>query len=177
LAVAMMRPPDKVASYNALAASLARLDDLGWQLLIVGDGPARAEVESRIERAAPGRARFLGEMDLAALAPVYAACDVFAWPAVNEAYGMAMLEAQAAGLPVVSSNLRGVPDVVIDGRTGLLAPPGDEAAFAACLRELLVATDRRTAMGRAAIDFIAGERGIDVAAQRLSEALGRVQSR
>ena len=108
------------------------------------------------------------------LVPLYAACDLFAWPAVNEAYGMAMLEAQAAGLAVVSSNLRGVPDVVMHGRTGLLAPPGDEAAFAGLLRELLSDPVRRAAMGMAAADFVSDERGVDVAAKHLSEALARL---
>ena len=176
LVVAMMRPGDKLASYQALAAALARLPDLNWCLIVAGDGPGRAQVEGAFESAVPGRTRFLGEMALAGLAPLYAACDLFAWPAVNEAYGMAMLEAQAAGLPVVSSNLRGVPDVVLDGRTGLLAPPGDEVAFAGRLRELLTDPARRSAMGVAAAHFISSERGVDVAAKRLADALARVRS-
>ncbi|MBK8741135.1 MAG: glycosyltransferase family 4 protein [Betaproteobacteria bacterium] len=176
LAVAMMRPGDKLASFAALAAALARVRDVEWRLLVAGDGPARAQVESALESAVPGRTRYLGEMTLAGLAPLCAACDLFAWPAVNEAYGMAMLEAQAAGLPVVSSNLRGVPDVVQDGRTGLLAPPGDEVAFAARIRELLTDPARRRAMGTAAARFVADERGVAVAAQRLADALASVRS-
>ena len=175
LAVGMMRPGDKLASYRALAASLARLQDLQWCLIVAGDGPARAQVEAAIAgHNLAHRTRFLGQMALDGLAPLYAACDLFAWPAVNEAYGMAMLEAQAAGLAVVSSNLRGVPDVVLDGRTGLLAPPGDEAAFAARMRELLTNPARRSAMGKAAADFVARERGVDVAAKRLADALAQV---
>lgn len=176
LAVGMMRAPDKLASYQALAASLAQLQDLEWQLMVAGDGPARAQVEGTIARhgLAP-RTRFLGQMAMDALAPLYAACDLFAWPAVNEAYGMAMLEAQAAGLAVVSSNLRGVPDVVLDGRTGLLAPPGDEDAFADRIRQLLTDPSRRSAMGRTAAQFVTRERGLDVAAKRLSDALALVR--
>ena len=177
LAVAMMRPGDKLASYRALATALARVADLEWRLIVAGDGPARAQVEAAFEDALPGRTRFLGEMALADLAWLYAACDLFAWPAVNEAYGMAMLEAQAAGLAVVSSNLRGVPDVVLDGRTGLLAIPGDDASFAARLRELLTDHARRDAMGHAAADFVASKRGVDAAAQHLSDALVRVSNR
>jgi len=177
LTVAMMRPGDKLASYRALANALARVTDLEWQLIVAGDGAARAEVESAFADAVPGRTRFLGEMTLADLASLNAASDLFAWPAVNEAYGMAMLEAQAAGLAVVSSNLRGVPDVVLDGRTGLLAAPGDEASFAARLRELLTDRARREAMGIAAANFVDGERGVDMAAQRLSDALTRVSNR
>ncbi|MEO8135711.1 MAG: glycosyltransferase family 4 protein [Betaproteobacteria bacterium] len=177
LVVAMMRPGDKLASYQALATALARLADLDWQLIVAGDGPARAQVEGALQHTVPGRSRFVGEMALASLVPLYVACDLFAWPAVNEAYGMAMLEAQAAGLPVVSSNLRGVPDVVLDGRTGLLAPPGDEAAFAGLVRELLTNPARRSAMGLAAARFVSSERGADVAAKHLSDALVRVSNR
>ena len=174
LVVAMMRDGDKLASYRELGSALARLADLEWQLIVAGDGPAREEVEEAFGQAVPGRTRFLGQRDLNGLISLYAACDLFAWPAVNEAYGMAMLEAQAAGLAVVSSNLRGVPDVVMHGRTGLLAPPGDEAAFAGLLRELLSDPVRRAAMGMAAADFVSDERGVDVAAKHLSEALARL---
>ena len=177
LAVAMMRPGDKLASYRQLATALAQLEDLEWSLLVAGDGPARAQVESALEHAVPGRTRFVGELGLPGLVPLYAASDVFAWPAVNEAYGMAMLEAQAAGLAVVSSNLRGVPDVVLDGRTGLLAPPGDEAAFAGRLRELLIDPARRSAMGAAAERFVSSERGVDGAAKQLGDALAGVMMR
>jgi glycosyltransferase involved in cell wall biosynthesis len=170
LVVAMMRPGDKLASYRELAGALARLADREWSLLVAGDGPARAQIEAALDQAVPGRARFLGEMTLVDLIPLYGACDLFAWPAVNEAYGMAMLEAEAAGLAVVSCNLRGVPDVVLDGTTGLLAPPGDEAAFAGCVRALLADPARRNAMGAAAARFVATERGVDVAAQRLAAA-------
>jgi glycosyltransferase involved in cell wall biosynthesis len=105
---------------------------------------------------------------------VYASCDLFAWPAVNEAYGMALLEAQAAGLPVVAAKLRGVPDVVQDGRTGLLARPGDNAGLAALVRELLAAPERRRTMGKTASDFVAAERSVEVASRRLAKLLNKL---
>ncbi len=169
----MMRPGDKLASYRALAAALARALDLPWRLLVAGDGPARAEVEAAFAAAIRGRAVFLGELGLAEIAQAFAASDFYLWPAVNEAYGMAMLEAGAAGLAVVSCALRGVPDVVQDGKTGLLAPPGDEAALAQAVRALLADPARRAAMGGAAAAFVAGERSLDVAARILGGALAR----
>lgn len=174
IVAAMMRPGDKLASYQALAAALALVRDLPWRLLVAGDGGARAEVEAALSGAAPGRTTFLGTLDALALAAACAAGDLFAWPAVNEAYGMAMLEAQAAGLPVVSCALRGVPDVVIDGRSGLLAPPADPAEFAARLRALLEDPARRRAMGDAAAAFVDAERDIGTAAQTLDVALAQV---
>jgi glycosyltransferase involved in cell wall biosynthesis len=174
VAAAMMRPGDKLASYRALAAALARLKDLPWRLIVAGDGPVRAEVEAAIDAAAPGRAHFLGELGLVELAAVYAASDLCAWPAVNEAYGMALLEAQASGVPVVACALRGVPDVVEDGRTGLLVPPGDDEAMAQGLRALLTDDARRAALGRAAAAFVRAGRSIGAAAERLEQALACV---
>ena len=171
---AMMREGDKRASYEALAAALAQLRDRPWQLLVAGDGEARAAVEAALEAAAPGRSRFLGALEGDALAATCAAGDLFVWPAVNEAYGMSMLEAQAAGLPVLSCALRGVPDVVMDGRTGLLAPPDDPSAFADKLRALLDDAPRRRALGEAAARFVARERSLEVAAGILDRALAGV---
>jgi glycosyltransferase involved in cell wall biosynthesis len=173
---AMMRPGDKAASYRELAAVLAGIADLRWQLVVAGDGPARPEIEALLVAAAPGRVRLLGEVPLADVAGVYAACDLCLWPAVNEAYGMAMLEAQAAGVPVVSSALRGVPEVVCEGATGLLAPPGDVNGLARRARELLTDTRRREAMGRAAAEFACGARSLEAAAASLREALARLRS-
>ena len=82
-----------------------------------------------------------------------------------------MLEAQAAGLPVVSSATRGVQDVVNHGVTGLLAPPGDVPAFAQTIRELLQDAVRRTAMGAAAARFVDEERSTARAAASLGLAL------
>jgi glycosyltransferase involved in cell wall biosynthesis len=172
--VAMMRHGDKLASYLALAATMARVGDLPWRLLVVGDGPARAEVRGALESAAPGRVLFLGEVRNKDIPPVYAACDLTVWPAVNEAYGMALLEAQATGLPVVSCALRGVPDVVVDGETGILVKDSDFEALARALRGLLVDPERRRALGRGAAAFVLRERSLEMAAGRLSQALHKI---
>lgn len=171
---AMMRPGDKLASYRALAQVLEQLVDLPWRLLVAGDGPAGDTIRDALERAAPGRCHFAGECGAARLAALYAASDLCIWPAVNEAYGMAMLEAQAAGTPVVSCAVRGVPEVVRDGLTGLLAPEGDFAALAACARTLLRDGPLRAEMGRAAARFVVGERSTAQAARLLQDALATV---
>lgn len=170
---AMMRPGDKLASYVALAGALRHVGDLPWRLLVAGDGPARAEVEAAFAAAIPGRVAFLGALPLDQVAALYAAADLCVWPAVNEAYGMAMLEAQAAGVPVISCATRGVPDVVEDGSTGLLAPEGDERALANLVRALLLDEARRSRMSVAAVAFAAGERGIESAALLLGRLLKR----
>ncbi|HEY5899955.1 MAG TPA: glycosyltransferase family 4 protein [Burkholderiales bacterium] len=165
--VAMMRWGDKLASYRALASALGKLGELPWQLIVAGDGPARAEVEKLFDR----RACFLGSLRQRRIAEVLAASDVYAWPAVNEAYGMALLEAQAAGVPVVSCATRGVPDVVADGKTGILVRDGDEEAFAAGLRALLVDAQRRQGLGDEAARRVLAERSLEAAAARIGNAL------
>ena len=92
---------------------------------------------------------------------------VYVWPGCGEAYGLAYLEAQAAGLPVVAQHTAGVPEVVRDGQTGILSPAGDIAAFAAAIARLLTDDAERKAMGAASRRFVVQERSIDAASVRL----------
>jgi glycosyltransferase involved in cell wall biosynthesis len=171
LTVAMMREGDKLASYRLLAAALAKLDRDAWRLDIVGDGDARAEVE-RLFGPFSDRVVLHGRIeDGARLARLYAGADIFVWPAVNEAYGMALLEAQAHGCPVVAGAYGGVASVVEDGGTGLLTAPGDAASFAAAVGALMADPRRREALGRGARAFVRDERSLAQAAARLRAIL------
>lgn len=167
LTVAMMRPGDKQNSYAVLAQALARLGDLDWRLAVVGDGPARAACLAGLDEA---RLLYLGERDQAELAALYAAADLFVWPAINEAYGLAMLEAQATGLPVVAGRSGGVPDIVADGLTGILTAPGDVTAFTDAVRTMLTDPGRRRAMGDAAAQRVSEQADLG----RAAETLGRI---
>ena len=175
LTVAMMRDGAKLASYRVLADALQRLRDLDWQLLVVGDGPARAEVEASLAALPSGRVRRLGALKPQALPPIYAAADLYLWPALHEAFGMAFLEAQAAGLPVVAGRERGVPELIRDGETGLLPSPGDGAAFAAAVRALLEDEPRRAGMARRARER-AAKHDIVQAAARLDALIQHVMA-
>jgi len=170
LTVAMMRPGDKVESYEILAQALSRLTDRRWRLLIAGDGEAEAEVRQTFAGLA-GRTVWLGRREAAELAGIYAACDVFVWPAVKESPGMCFLEAQAAGMPVVGCDAGGVPDVVGDGETGFLPPHRDSVAFAAAVVRLLDDQDMRRRMGQAAYHRIAERHDVTSAGQRLNRLL------
>jgi glycosyltransferase involved in cell wall biosynthesis len=167
IAVAMMRPGDKLASYRLLGAALEKLLDLSWSLEIVGDGPARAEVEGAL---APLGARVIyrGKLSDEAVADTLAGADLVVWPAINEAFGMALLEAQASGLPVVAGASCGVDSIVVPGMTGLLAPPGDVEAFAAMVRRLILDPEARAAMGAAAQLKVRREHDLPRAADRLA---------
>ncbi|MEO9900161.1 glycosyltransferase family 4 protein [Nisaea sp.] len=175
LAVGMMRPGAKINSYRALADALSRLPvDRRWALVIAGDGAGRPEVEASF---APHRRRvhLLGAVDAARLRFLYQAADILAWPSINEAYGMALLEAQASGLPVIAGDVGGVPDIVSDGATGLLSPEGDAVAFARNLDRLLLDMDLARRLGAAgrkqanhshSLESVAGQ--LNMALQALS---------
>lgn len=179
LAVAMMRPGDKLASYEVLGAALARQADRRWQLVVAGDGPARPRVQAALERAAAGGGRiaYAGVLDADGLAELYAAADLCVWPAINEAYGMALLEAQAAGLPVVAGASSGVAQIVRQGETGLLAPAGEVDAFASAVDSLLDRPDKRAAMGRRAAAIARSEHDQASAARILDQALREAAAR
>ncbi|MDY0882025.1 glycosyltransferase family 4 protein [Dongia soli] len=136
LAVGMMRPGDKLASYRQLATALPAIHQRDWHLVIIGDGPARPEIE-RLFAPFPGRVTMVGAKAPEDLPGYYAAADLLVWPAVNEAFGMALLEAQACGLPVLAGAVGGVPAILRDSETGWLAPADDPAAFGALLNRVL----------------------------------------
>jgi glycosyltransferase involved in cell wall biosynthesis len=171
LTVAMMREDVKRDSYLLLAPALGRIRHRPWQILVVGDGPARAEIEAAFAPLGRDRAVFAGALPEAELPGCYAACDLYVWPAVREAYGLAMLEAQAAGLPVVAGREGGVSEVVQHGTTGILTPPRDPQAFAQAVESLLADPERRLGMGRDARRFVMRERSSTQAAETLGEAL------
>lgn len=170
LTVAMMRPGDKLASYRLLAEALAHLGARPWTLDIVGDGPARPDVEALL---APfsGRVTFHGVQGGPTLQALYREAALLLWPAVNEAFGMVLLEAQAEGCPVVAGRFGGVPDAMLPGETGLLAAPDDPADLARCAAALLADPQRRDRMGEAAARFVRTERSLDKAAEILRAAL------
>ncbi len=114
LAVGMMRAGDKLASYRVLAEALRRAKLKKPILLIAGDGEARRAVK-RAFADAPCRVAFLGKIAPDQLAPLYAAADLLVWPAVNEAFGMALLEALACVVPVLAGAFGGVACFVGDG--------------------------------------------------------------
>jgi glycosyltransferase involved in cell wall biosynthesis len=177
LTVAMMRDGDKYSSYRVLGHALQQLSDQPWQLLIVGDGPARKRVEELFEPLARERVRFAGARLPEELPDFYGAADLFVWPAINEAYGMSLLEAQAAGLPVIAGASGGVPSIVSHEATGLLTSPGNIDAFAAALRGLLRDPVRRRAMGDRALEIVAGQHDVASAAATLDSSLRDVAAR
>lgn len=168
-AVGMMRAGDKLASYRVLGEALTALRERPWQLIVAGDGPARGDVEAALAPLGT-RVVYAGALGPDQISEMLAAADIFVWPAINEAWGMAILEAQAAGLPVVAGRSGGVPALVADGKTGLLTAPGDAPSFSAAVAALLDNADRRRGYGAAALSKVAKEHDVTAA----GAALGRI---
>lgn len=174
IVAAMMRSGAKLASYRILAEALTGLLDIDWVLEVVGDGAARAEVTAALATLGD-RIRWMGTLDETAMASRLAAADLYVWPAINEAFGMALLEAQASGLPVVAGASGGVAEIVAHEVTGILAAPGDIAAFAAGVRRLIVDPSLRRRYSVAARRRVLAEHDLPAAAARLGAVIEAVR--
>jgi len=168
LAIAMMRPGDKLASYRIIAESLALLPPNQRRLTIIGDGPARSDVNTLLATLGPG-IRFLGRKPQEDIATAFQNAALFLWPGVNEAFGMVYLEAQAAGLPVVAQNRPGVRDILVTGHYP--DPDAGPAALAQRLTTLLSDPEARAAAGQAARAHIAKHHLMTSATDTLAHAL------
>jgi glycosyltransferase involved in cell wall biosynthesis len=124
------------------AAALVAQQEPGVRFIVVGDGVLRPELERRAgDLGIAGRVVFTGwRRDLP---PIYADFDVLAVTSHNEGTPLSAIEAMAAGCPVVATRVGGLPDLIRDGETGCLVPPGDAQALAKSLLHLL--RDRETA--------------------------------
>jgi glycosyltransferase involved in cell wall biosynthesis len=117
------------------------------ELVVVGDGPLRSELESQ----AGPLVRFLGQRsDVAALLPGF---DVFAVSSSTEGMSIALLEAMAAGCPIVATAVGGNTEVIEHEVTGLLVPPNDETALRAAIVRLLADRTLAARLGKAASDL------------------------
>lgn len=119
------------------------------RLVLVGDGPEMGRVEALVDALDLRRhVDFLGERhDVRA---VLAGADLFLLPSESESFGVAALEAQAVGVPVIASHVGGVPEVIADGETGLLLPIGDVAGMTEAALGLLADPERLLRMRAAA---------------------------
>jgi len=135
---------------QAFARSAEKLP--GLELHIAGDGPARETLERLAERLGVGeRVRFLGFMDREALAGAYRDYDVFLTASTIETQGIVLLEAMAAGLPVLGVRALAIPEIVRNGRDGAIVPAYDVQAMAEKLVELASDSERRERLGRQCI--------------------------
>ncbi len=143
------RPP--VAADHGAAdrfASPSSMDQGQIVLLIAGTGELEGDLKRRVAQSGLGeRVRLLGfRRDVGRL---LTASDIFVLPSRHEAFGIVLLEAMSAGVPIVATRTGGIPEIVLEGKTGILAEPADPSGLARALLELADDPGKRQALGRA----------------------------
>ena len=132
--VSNFRPLKRIGDVIAIFEAVQRVRPC--RLVLVGDGPERSIAEHTVRHLGlQGRVCFLGNQDR--FVDWLALADVFLLPSETESFGLAALEAMSCGVPVVASEVGGLPDVVVSGETGWLAPVGDVRAMAAHVLDLV----------------------------------------
>jgi N-acetyl-alpha-D-glucosaminyl L-malate synthase BshA len=141
--VSNFRPVKRVRDVVRVFARVAKR--VPSVLIMVGDGPDRviAEAEAR-DLGVQDQVFFLGKIE--AVAPLLAGADLFLLPSNSESFGLSALEALACGVPVIGTDVGGFPEVVRDGETGFLRPPGDVEGMAEAAVEILSDRDRWQSM-------------------------------
>lgn len=133
--------------FDVLLDAIGAIDVDEFSVCIVGDGPMYDSIRNSIARRGLSDRVFLtGYRD--DIPQILAASDVLVLPSFREGTPRVITEAMASGLPVVATDIAGIPEQVIDGESGYLIPPGDEHALADRLRELLLNRKHRVKMGR-----------------------------
>jgi glycosyltransferase involved in cell wall biosynthesis len=148
--------PEKGVRYLVEAFGRLRQRYGGYvSLRIAGEGPERARLEAMIRRMGLETSVELhGWVEHEALPAFLQGLDVFALPSTWEGFGVAAVEASATGLPVVATNVFGIPDAVQDGVTGLLVPPRDPASLAEAIGRLVEDASLRRRLGDAGRQFV-----------------------
>ncbi|KUF10168.1 glycosyltransferase [Pseudoponticoccus marisrubri] len=135
-----------VKGVPVLLEALRALDPDGLRLTVIGDGPDRATLEAQ---AAGLPVDFLGYRSQSEVAEILATADLFVLPSFAEGVPVVLMEAMAAQVPVVTTRIAGIPELVEHDVSGLLVPPGHATALAEALDALLADPERRRRMGAA----------------------------
>jgi glycosyltransferase involved in cell wall biosynthesis len=160
--------PEKGIDDLVTAAALIRAKLPGLRVLVAGGGSDRRRLERRIEDARLGRTvELLGPRS--DVGHLLAAADAFCLPSRYEGLPLSMLEALDAGLPCVVTAVGGVPDVVDDGQTALLVPPGQPRQLAARLERVLADPALAERLGRAGRDVVRERYSLPMIARRYAD--------
>ncbi len=174
--VAMMRPGDKHESFSELAKALSLIPELPWVLHVVGDGEMQSEVHALFNHFPQEKIVWHGKQPHEDIVRLFQNGYLYVWPGCGEAYGLAYLEAQSAGLPVVAYNTAGVPEVVEHQCSGLLVDEHDANAMAAAVTQLLTDTEEHQRLSQNAKEHVlkkhSDKKASDTINQILSQAIG-----
>lgn len=137
----------KGKGFDVLLDGIESINSDDFSVLVAGDGPLHDELETEIQ--ARGLADTVFLLGYRTDVPsVMAASDIFVLPSYREGTPLVIYEAMAAGLPVVATDIAGIPEQVDHGTTGYLVPSGDVDAFSSRLNELIVNTEKRNSYGK-----------------------------
>jgi glycosyltransferase involved in cell wall biosynthesis len=152
---------------SAACAACRKTNDV--EFLVIGDGEQRQELEEMVKAAGVGeRVRFLGwREDVLELISV---CDILVQPSLNEAVGRSLLEAQILGVPVIATKVGGIPEVVLNGVTGVLMHPNEPDTLEEVIMCLLHDDEKRNALARQARKWVEEK----FSAERMCEKIFRV---
>ncbi len=149
LHISNFRPIKRIEDVIRIFAQVS--EKVGSRLLMVGDGPDRSRAfELASELGISGRVAFLGSFPR--IEDLLAVCDLFLLPSTQESFGLAALEGMASGVPVVASNVGGIPEVVQDGVNGFLFNPHDVNGMAEAAIKLLSDKEKHQRFSKAARD-------------------------
>jgi glycosyltransferase involved in cell wall biosynthesis len=154
-------------NHRFLLAAFSRFAETRFSahLLIVGDGPLRTQLEQYAHECGIGdKVTFLGSRS--DIPSILGASDVFVLASIYEGSPLSIMEAMAAGLPVITTKVGGVPELVSDGECGYLIRPGDEGAFAAAMERLASGAAIRISMGRASYRRVLHEFDVMIMARK-----------
>jgi glycosyltransferase involved in cell wall biosynthesis len=156
LSAAMFRKGVKMDSLEWLLRTCGNLSlrDKRFFLIIAGGGQGKEHLKRLAQSLLPGKVRFVGKIPRDEMYRFYSAGDIFAYPGIKESLGMVFLEAQACCLPVVAFADEGIPEVVVNEKTGFLLRPFSETTFIKALGRLISDPDLRRAMGQAGRAYV-----------------------
>jgi glycosyltransferase involved in cell wall biosynthesis len=161
-------------TYDLLQALVGlRVRFPGVRVLLGGDGEVEAVRRRAEELGVAAHVELLGWVDAGRRAALLASSSAYVLPSYHEGLPMSVLEAMAAGLPIVSTPIGGIPEAVREGVEGLLVTPGDTAALEAALARLLADGELRRRMGEAARERVLGTFSADVIVPRIESLYGR----
>lgn len=162
-----LKPDDKVvgmiARLEPIKGSLYFVEAAGYvaekfphvKFVMVGEGSLRGEIEKKI--AALGlKEKFILTGWRDDVRRILSAFDIMALASLNEAVGIVLIEAQAEGVPVVATNVGGIPEIIKDGETGLLVAPADPEGLARAISSLLADDKKAKAMSLAGVEWVKG---------------------
>jgi colanic acid/amylovoran biosynthesis glycosyltransferase len=147
-----------------------RAEGVPAHLTLIGDGPKRGDLERLAgELEVSDAVTFAGAVGQDEILRYYARADVFCLASFGEGVPVVLMEAMAVGLPVVTTRIMGVPELVEDGVTGVLVPPGRADSLAGAVKRLAEAPDLRARLGQAGREKVAGDFNLHRSAEQLDE--------